>query len=298
MKDYFSAFRDYLIYQKSVSKNTLDSYSRDMEHFLAFLAENGVENPADATTETMDAYVKNLSSLHRSTSTITRNMASIRCFYQFLVIRGEIVQNPAKAVRLEKIQRKLPEILSGEEIELLFSQPDIREPKGCRDKAMLELLYATGIRVSELVELNVSDVNLTAGMLCCKKEGKAERMIPIYSTAIAAVSDYLFRIRNTIIGPDGGHALFTNLNGRRMTRQGFWKIIKGYTEQANITKEITPHTLRHSFALHLLENGAALKDIQAMLGHADISSTQIYVHLLNHHFKEVYNNCHPKAKLG
>jgi integrase/recombinase XerD len=145
--------------------------------------------------------------------------------------------------------------------------------------------------------LDIENINLHAGMLYCNN-GKAERVIPVYSTAITATSDYICRVRNLIISPDGGHALFTNLNGKRLTRQGFWKIVKGYAGKANIVKEITPHTLRHSFALHLLENGAELKDIQAMLGYADISSTQVYVHLLNDHFKEVYNNCHPRAKLG
>jgi len=205
--------------------------------------------------------------------------------------------NPAKAIKLEKSVKKLPQILSGKEIELLLSQPDTKELKGCRDKAMLELLYATGIRSSELIDLNVQDINIHTGTLSCNN-GKMERIIPVYSTAVTAISDYISRARSLIITPEGGQALFTNLNGRRLTRQGFWKIVKGYAEQAGIVKEITPHTLRHSFALHLLENGAELKDIQLMLGHADISSTQVYVHLLNDHFKEVYNNCHPRAKLG
>ena len=296
MKDCLSAFQAYLTNKKFVSENTLESYTRDIEHFFAFLAENKIDNPADATAETIGDYVDSLFAANRSVATITRNMSSVRCFYQFLISSGEADQNPAKSIKLEKTQKKLPQILSGAEIELLLAQPDIKEPKGCRDKAMLELLYATGIRVTELVDLDVEDINLHTGMLYCNKE-KAERVIPVYSTAVSAVADYLARVRNLIVSPDGGQALFTNLNGRRLTRQGLWKIIKSYAERANIVKEITPHTLRHSFALHLLENGAALKDIQAMLGHADISSTQVYVHLLNDHFKEVYNNCHPKAKM-
>lgn len=296
MKDCFSAFQEYLIHKKFVSENTLESYTRDIEHFLTFLAENKIDNPVDATVETINDYVDSLFAAKRSVATITRNMSSVRCFYQFLIFSGEADQNPAKSVKLEKTQKKLPQILSGAEIELLLAQPDTKEPKGCRDKAMLELLYATGIRVTELVDLDVEDINLHTGMLYCNKE-KSERVIPVYSTAVSSVADYLARVRNLIVSPDGGQALFTNLNGRRLTRQGLWKIIKSYAERANIVKEITPHTLRHSFALHLLENGAALKDIQAMLGHADISSTQVYVHLLNDHFKEVYNNCHPKAKM-
>ncbi len=298
MKECCSDYRDYLRFQKSVSQNTLDSYTRDVEHFLEYVEQQNLRGPEQVTESVMEEYVKALNSRQCSVSTVTRNMASIRGFYQFLMLTGKASDNPAKNIRLEKVQKKPPQILSSEEIELLFAQPDISEPKGCRDKAMLELLYATGIRVSELVDLNVTDINLHTAMLCCGGHGKNERMIPIYSKAIAAVSDYLFRVRSIMIRADGGQALFTNLNGRRLTRQGFWKIIKGYAEQAKITKEITPHTLRHSFALHLLENGASLKDIQLMLGHADISSTQVYVQLMNDHFKEVYNHCHPKAKLG
>lgn len=297
MKDYCEEFSDYLIHTKSVSANTLDSYVRDVEHFLAFLNEEGVDNPTNADSRTLEHYVEQLNSLKKTNSTITRNIASIRCFYQYLIISNQTDSNPAKTVKLEKVQKKMPQILSGKEIELLLSQPNIKEPKGCRDKAMLELLYATGIRVTELIDLNVEDINLHTGMLRCKM-GQTERMIPVYQTAVSIISDYILRARSLIIVPDGGHALFTNLNGRRLTRQGFWKIVKGYAEQAGIVKEITPHTLRHSFALHLLENGADLKDIQLMLGHADISSTQVYVHMLNDHFKEVYNNCHPRAKLG
>ena len=297
MKDYCMGFQEYLVNQKSVSENTLESYLRDVEHFLAFLTELGIDDPADATVDTLNRYMAKLEGLKRSNATITRNVASIRCFYQYLILSGKTDNNPAKCVKLEKSQKKLPQILSGKEIELLLSQPNVEEPKGCRDKAMLELLYATGIRVTELVDLNIEDINLHTGMLYCKS-GKNDRVIPVYSTAVTAIADYLTRVRSMLISPDGGQALFTNLNGHRLTRQGFWKIVKGYAEQAHIVKEITPHTLRHSFALHLLENGAELKDIQAMLGHADISSTQVYVHLLNDHFKEVYNNCHPRARIG
>lgn len=297
MKDYCADFADYLMNNKSVSANTLDSYIRDVEHFLFYLQANGLGGPEKADTNVIYHYILYLTDLKKSNSTITRNIASIRCFYKYLMIRNEVQSNPAKTVKLEKAPKKLPQILSGKEIELLLEQPDIREPKGCRDKAMLELLYATGIRVSELIDLNIEDINLQTGMLFCNN-GKSARVIPVYPTAISIISDYILRSRSLIISPDGGHALFTNLNGRRLTRQGFWKIVKGYAEQAGISKEITPHTLRHSFALHLLENGAELKDIQQMLGHADISSTQVYVRLLNDHFKEVYNNCHPRAKLG
>lgn len=297
MKDFCSGFSDYLVNQKSVSANTLESYVRDAERFLSYLQDRGIEDPAEVGPEEMNFYVASLKQNKKTNSTITRNIASIRCFYRYLVLSGSAGGNPAKAVRLEKPEKKFPQILTGKEIELLLSQPDIRDPKGCRDKAMLELLYATGIRATELVDLNLDDISLRTGMLRCST-GRAERVIPVYPTAISAVSDYIVRVRSQIITPAGGQALFINLSGRRLTRQGFWKIVKGYAGQAQIVKEITPHTLRHSFALHLLENGAELKDIQAMLGHADISSTQLYVHLLNDHYKEVYNQCHPRAKMG
>jgi integrase/recombinase XerD len=269
----------------------------DVKHFLSFINKNGKDNPALVDSDFMRFYVDELTKLKKSNATITRNIASIRCFYQFLIFSNETAYNPAKSIKLKKIVKKLPQILSGKEIELLLAQPNVKELKGCRDKAMMELLYATGIRVSELVNLNVDDINIHTGTLTCKNK-KGNRLIPIYSTAVTAISEYILKVRNLIISPDGGQALFLNLNGRRLTRQGFWKIVKSYAKSAGIVKEITPHTLRHSFALHLLENGAELKDIQLMLGHADISSTQVYVHLLNDRFKEVYNNCHPRAKLG
>lgn len=297
MTDYLAAFEDYLIHQKSVSENTLESYCRDVSKFLNYLNQTGFEKPALVSVDLVETYIAMLKESNKSGSTIIRNLASIRCFYQYLVYIGETESNPAKSIKMEKLEKKLPAILSGREVGLLLSQPNIRETKGCRDKAMLELLYATGIRVSELVELNVADINLHSSILYCNSP-KAQRVIPVYHTAISAVSDYIMRVRSKVISVEGGQALFVNLNGRRLTRQGFWKIVKNYAQQAKIVKEITPHTLRHSFALHLLENGADLKDIQAMLGHADISSTQIYAHLLNDHFKEVYNQCHPRAKLG
>ncbi len=296
MNDYYSMFSDYLTNQKSNSANTRDSYLRDTMYYLEFLSELQV-SPLEADEAVIQSYVDHLHDLKRSPTTISRNLASVRCFYKFLIFRGLLDSNPAKAIKLEKTVKKLPQVLSGEDIERLLAQPNITEPKGCRDKAMLELLYATGIRASELINLNLKDVNLRSGVLYCKGS-KGVRPIPIYPSAVVAVSDYIYRMRGLIIGPDSGNALFVNLNGGRLTRQGFWKIVKGYAAEAGIHSEITPHTLRHSFALHLLENGASVKDIQTMMGHADISSTQVYVQLLDSHVKQVYQECHPKAKLG
>lgn len=296
ISDYYSMFSDYLTNQKANSVNTRESYLRDTLHFLEYLSDTGTD-PLQADEQTVQGYVDHLHELKRSPTTISRNLASVRCFYKFLIFRGLVENNPAKGIKLEKMVKKLPQVLSGEEIELLLAQPDITEPKGCRDKAMLELLYATGIRASELINLNIKDLNLRSGVLYCRGS-KGVRSIPVYPSAVVAVSDYIYRMRGLITGPESGNALFVNLNGGRLTRQGFWKIVKGYATEAGITKEITPHTLRHSFALHLLENGASVKDIQTMMGHADISSTQVYVQLLDSHVKQVYNNCHPKAKLG
>lgn len=296
MNDYYSMFSEYLTNQKANSANTRESYLRDTMFFLEYLSGIGTA-PQDADEEVIQKYVDRLHELKRSPTTISRNLASVRCFYKFLIFRGQLDHNPAKGIKLEKAEKKLLQVLSGEEIELLLAQPDITEPKGCRDKAMLELLYATGIRASELINLNLKDINLRSGVLYCHGS-KGVRSIPVYPSAVVSVSDYIYRMRGLITGPESGSALFVNLNGGRLTRQGFWKIVKGYAIEAGITKEITPHTLRHSFALHLLENGASVKDIQTMMGHADISSTQVYVQLLDSHVKQVYNDCHPKAKLG
>ena len=297
MDTYRTLFQEYLTNQKSNSSNTIESYLRDVSYFLDYLEQDGIASPLDADEQTLSDYVEHLRSINRSVTTISRNIASVRCFYKFLIFRGETDVNPAKAVKLEKAEKKLPQVLTGEEINRLLDQPRVTDAKGCRDKAMLELLYATGIRVSELINLDVKDINLRTGVLLCKGD-RVNRSIPVYPAAIVAVSDYIFRMRSLLVDPESGDALFVNLNGSRLTRQGFWKIVKRYASEAGITKEITPHTLRHSFALHLLQNGASVKDIQAMMGHADISSTQVYVQLLDldNHVKSVYNDCHPRAK--
>ena len=281
--------------KKSVSDNTIQSYTRDVRLFLEYLAQAGRGEPGGAGKEELEAYVAWLTAGGRTHATVVRNIASVRCFYQFLVFTGCAAENPAKNIRLSREEKKLPMILTGEEVEWLLRQPDCSELKGCRDKAMLELLYATGIRVSELIDLNVQDVRLNQSVLLCRN-GRTDRVLPIYDDAVRAVREYILRVRNTLKTEESGPALFINLNGRRLTRQGFWKIVKGYADKAGIEKEITPHTLRHSFALHLLQNGAELKDIQEMLGHADISSTQVYLNLMNDHVKKVYNDCHPRAK--
>ena len=230
----------------------------------------------------------------KSVATVSRNIASMKCFYSYMVDNNLIEKNPAISIIPDKNTQKLPQILTSAEVELLLEQPACVDAKGYRDKAMLELLYATGIRVSELINLNVDDVNLSAGVLRCKNKDK-ERYIPMYPAAIKALSEYAEFIRPEMIALPDEPSFFVNVNGERMSRQGFWKIIKSYQQKAGIEKDITPHTLRHSFAAHLLENGADIHSIQEMLGHADISSTQIYSQLVKKQLKDVYKKAHPRA---
>lgn len=295
MTDFKERFGEYLRKKKKVSENTLNSYLRDIEQFLSYLDAQKI--PADkASGDIIGKYIFSLESKGRSKSSVNRMLSSIRCFYRFMNLEGEcLVVNPASGIKSTKPEQKAPEILSENEIEMLLSAPDATELKGCRDRAMLELLYATGIRVSELVELNVEDVNLQVGILHCRS-GKNERVIPIYDEAVKAVKDYISRVRGMIILDFNEKVLFTNMNGSPMTRQGFWKIIKTYAKQTGINKDITPQTLRHSFAAHLLENGAQLSDIKEMLGHSDISSTQMYARLVKQKYKNSYSHFHPKAR--
>ena len=294
MVDYVADYTRYLTEEKRAQANTVNSYVRDLNQFRTWLMSTGTTDLRRVRKENVDAYMQYMSSKGKSPATITRSAASIRSFYQYMLQRGAVRQNPAKAVAAVKVERKYPEILTGREVELFLEQPKCVDDKGFRDHAMLEMLYATGIRVSELISLNVEDVNLAAGFIRCVGRGK-ERIIPLYAAAVKALRDYLEFIRPRIIADKGEHALFVNMNGERMSRQGFWKIIKYYQEKAEIKKDITPHTLRHSFAVHLLENGADLRSIQEMLGHADISSTQIYVNVVQKQLKDIYQKAHPRA---
>lgn len=294
MQDYQQEFQTYLTDTKGVSANTLESYIRDIRQYNSYLSTIGVCTPCDATADSFAAYLDILNRSGRSNATITRAVASVRCYYIFLNSIGAASSNPTAGVKLQKAEKKLPEILTSKEVDLLLSQASANDAKGCRDKAMLELLYATGIRVSELIGLNIDDVNLDIGILHCGS--KNERVIPIYPSAVAAVKDYVNRVRRISVIDNEETSLFVNMNGSRLTRQGFWKIIKQYAKSAGIKKDITPHTLRHSFATHLLENGAQLKDIQEMLGHSDISSTQVYAHIMKDKFSTVYNKFHPRAR--
>lgn len=287
-------FVTFLDRDKRLSLNTLQSYRRDVEQYLAYLREINLQNISNSNKTTVIAYLLYLQKKGRATSTISRNLASIRSFYQYITKIKIIDHDPTADMESPKVEKRIPEILSTEEVELLLDQPQCVDLKGYRDKAMLELLYATGIRVTELIQLNVQDINTDMSFINCNK-GSRERVIPVGSMAIAAVKEYLIKSRPLLIQKNDEVALFVNINGGRLTRQGFWKIIKQYKNQAKISKDITPHTLRHSFAAHLLENGADLRSIQEMLGHSDISSTQIYAQIAKKKLMEVYQKTHPRA---
>ena len=291
---YYDRFRDYLVDVKKASSNTLSSYLRDIRQFGEYLDSHHEVGYAEADESILSEYIGWLRGAGKSVATVSRNIASLKCFYSFLVSQRLMEANPTGKLVPDKTTQKLPQILTSKEVELLLEQPECKDLKGYRDKAMLELLYATGIRVSELISLNVTDLNLSMGFVRCVSHDK-ERFIPLYSAAIRALTDYLEFVRPQMIAHDDEQSLFVNVNGERMSRQGFWKIIKSYQVKAHIDKDITPHTLRHSFAAHLLENGADLRSIQEMLGHADISSTQIYSQLVKKQLKDVYNKTHPRA---
>ncbi len=291
--DYLGAYATYLEKEKRASVNTISSYLRDMTQFSNHLSGKGI-SLRQVIQSDVEEYARHLRGNGKSNATVTRSIASIKSFYNFMQAKGQAASNPTRGIVQEKVERKLPQILSSKEVELFLEQPACTDPKGYRDRAMLELLYATGIRVSELIGLDVGDLNLAAGVLRCESKGK-ERIIPLYPAAVKALADYIEHVRPQMIESMDEQALFVNMSGERMSRQGFWKLIKHYQELAGIKKEITPHTLRHSFAAHLLENGADLQSIQEMLGHADISSTQIYTQLVSQKLKSVYNKAHPRA---
>ena len=295
MTDYITLYREYLERDKQASANTLSSYIRDLTQFQSWLRTRDATDLKKVKKETADEYLAYLQQLGKSPATVTRCVASLKSFYRYMTTAGYMKANPVKNIAAVKVERKYPEILTAKEVELFLEQPECVDEKGFRDHAMLETLYATGIRVSELIALDVDDVNLTVGFLRCRNSKDKERIIPLYPAAIKALSDYIRNVRPAIIAGEDEQALFVNMNGSRMSRQGFWKIVKYYQEKAGIEKDITPHTLRHSFAVHLLENGADLRSIQEMLGHADISSTQIYTHVVKKQLKDVYNKAHPRA---
>lgn len=294
MLDLIKAYENYLTKVKQASSNTISSYMRDIRQFAEWLQKNEDSDVIDATQLNISDYILHLQSVGKSGATVSRSLASLKNFYAYLVSSGFLEKTPVTDIYVDRGEKKLPQILTGKEIELLLAQPACIDAKGYRDKAMLEVLYATGIRVSELIDLDIDDVNLEQGIIKCNK-AKKSRMIPLYPAALRALSVYIHNIRDSMLADVDERALFVNVSGSRMSRQGFWKLLKHYQATAHIDKEITPHTLRHSFAVHLLENGADLGSLQELMGHSDISSTQLYTHMINQKLKSVYEKCHPKA---
>lgn len=294
MNNLIHEFINYLSVERGLATNTLESYGRDLRQYYQYLGEDQVDLDAVSRT-TIINYLMYLQKQGKATATIARRLAALKAFYQFLVREKRIKTDPTANLESPKLEKRLPRVLTVSEVERLLAQPDSSQPAGLRDRAMLELLYATGIRVSELVSLNIEDVNLETGYIRCTGKGSKERIVPLGSLAIQWVQEYLQSGRPKLVKDRDEKALFVNHHGNRLTRQGFWKIVKKYAEDARIDKEITPHTLRHSFATHLLENGADLRSVQEMLGHADISTTQIYTHVTKGRLKEVYARAHPRA---
>ncbi len=286
-------FLEFLQKDKKLSDNTLQSYRRDILQYKKYLESNEM-NYSKIEEEDIKKYLKELKKIGKKTSTISRNLATIRSFYQFLIRSKKISEDPTSNVQSPKIEKRVPSVLTSEEVELLLDQPQDVDLKGTRDKAMLEFAYATGMKVTEIIDLNIDDVDFENSIVNCKS-GKKTRVIPMGSLAEKALDEYVNDARSILIKSENDKALFVNMNGQRLTRQGFWKIVKYYKEKAHIEKDITPHVLRHSFATHLLQNGADLKSIQAMLGHSDVSSTQIYKQFETNELKEIYKRTYPRA---
>ncbi|MCM3617453.1 site-specific tyrosine recombinase XerD [Sutcliffiella horikoshii] len=296
MQDQLKDFIHFLVVEKGLATNTVVSYERDLKSYLLYL--NKVEEISswdDVNRATIIQFLKFLNEKGKSSKTIARHIASTRSFHQFLLRERVTTQDPTVHIDRPKQEQKLPQVLSVEEVQALLEAPELSKPFGKRDKAMLELLYATGMRVSELITLNISDVHMTMGFVRCIGKGNKERIIPLGKMAQDAIAVYIEESRSQLTKKKTTDALFVNLYGNRLTRQGFWKILKKLTKEAGIEKELTPHTLRHSFATHLLENGADLRAVQEMLGHADISTTQIYTHVTKTRMKDVYSMFHPRA---
>lgn len=294
MNTYVKEYTSFMTDIRHKSLNTVESYKRDVTQYISYLDGTGVTDISSTTKTTVLSYLLYLQKEGRASSTVSRTLASLRSYYLFMMQNGVVKSNPTSNLEAPHVEKKIPNILSGEEVELLLEQPKNCDNKGIRDKAMLELLYATGIRVSELINLDVSDVNVPMSFVRCKG-GKKERIIPMGHQAKDALENYINNVRKYMVKDENETALFVNCSGARLSRQGFWKLIKYYQHIAGIETDITPHTLRHSFAAHLLENGADLHSIQEMMGHADISSTQVYSRMMNSKIKDVYAKAHPRA---
>lgn len=294
MEKTLDGFITYLHNVKKKSENTVLSYNRDLTKFIRYLRTNKITSLDKVEEKDLEKYIKELNDNGFKSATVSRNIASLKAFFHYLNNEGVLSNDPTKSLKSPKIEKKIPEILTTDEVFALLEQPSGDSPKEIRDKAMLELLYATGIRVSELINLETSDVNLKTSSILCR-DGSKSRTIPYGKKAKDALTRYLEGAREAIVDNKESTILFANCSGQKMSRQGFWKLIKHYAKKAGIESDITPHTLRHSFAAHLVENGADLRSVQEMLGHSDISTTQIYANMSHSHIREVYNRTHPRG---
>ena len=286
-------FISYLHNTKRTTYNTEVSYQRDLKKMVSFLRERGISEISMIREQDLEDYLHEMETGNFASASISRTVASMRAFFQHMYQEGKIKEDPSAGLRRPKVEKKMPEILTVEEVEMLLEQPDQQTMKGLRDSAMLELLYATGMRVSELLHLNVSDVNLRLSYVTCH-DGNKERVIPIGHVSRDVLDRYLRECRPSFVEDGNEKALFTNVAGKPMSRQGFWKVLKGYAEEAGIQRDITPHTLRHSFAVHMLQNGADVRSVQVMMGHSDISTTQIYLNMNTIKMRDVYMRAHPR----
>ena len=290
------AYLTHLSVERRLAVNSIESYARDLNQLARFAIGHG--RPVEALERPdLERFVRDLMAEGRSPRSVAREVACVRGFYRFLVIDGRLPASPADDLQPPRAWQTLPTYLSVDEVDALIAQPDVSMPRGLRDRALIELLYATGLRVSELVGLRPADLNLEASFLTCTGKGDKQRLVPIGDEAARWVTRYIHEGRKALLGRRTSARLFVNARGGGpgLTRVGFWKILKVYARQAGLKTSLSPHTLRHSFATHLLERGADLRAIQMMLGHADLSTTQIYTHVLEHRMRSVYDSCHPRA---
>ncbi|MGQ9518018.1 MAG: site-specific tyrosine recombinase XerD [Anaerolineae bacterium] len=297
MREAIEAFLRFLELEKGYSGNTLAAYRNDLEQFLQAMEEEGINAWEQVTQDVIIDYIMALREREYASSTVARKIAALKSFFHFLAAEEIISDDPTLNLDSPKVKKRLPVALSYEEVERLLNAPQGSNPKAIRDKALLELLYATGMRVTELVSLNLEDINLaSATVRVTQGKGSKERIIPIHSRAVEALREYLAKARRMLLKSPEERALFLNHRGERLTRQGLWLIIKQYVREAGIKTEVTPHTLRHSFATHLLNGKADLRHVQELLGHANISTTQIYTHISSERLREIYDESHPRAK--
>lgn len=290
-------FTQYIMNEKQASKSTIKSYQRDVKKFFDFLVSMNIDQIDQIRKQHVSAFIKELETRGQAVSTIHRNFAVLKALFQFLCMEGTVKKNPTEGVEIPRMKKKLPEILTVDEVEALLQQPNLETSKGIRDKAMLEVLYACGMKVSELIHLSLEDINLQLGFIRCRNQGQGmkSRVIPLGSAAMISLKRYIYEGRKTLLKDSLEKKLFVNCSGNEMSRQGFWKIIKTYAKKANINKSITPYMLRHSFAAHLVENGADLNSVQEMLGHADVSTTQMYTKYGSLKTRREYLKAHPRA---